>query len=31
VVDPASGLITEVRDYLDFTTYRERLTAASGS
>jgi limonene-1,2-epoxide hydrolase len=29
-VDPASGLITEVRDYVDFNTYRERLAAASG-
>jgi limonene-1,2-epoxide hydrolase len=31
VVDPASGLITEVRDYLDFATYRDRLAAAGGS
>ena len=31
VVDPESGLITEVRDYVDFATYRERLGAATGA
>lgn len=31
VVDPDSGLISEVRDYVDFATYRERLAAASGT
>jgi limonene-1,2-epoxide hydrolase len=25
VVDPAQGLISEVRDYLDFATYKERM------
>jgi limonene-1,2-epoxide hydrolase len=28
-VDPATGLITSVRDYLDLGTYRERLRAAT--
>jgi limonene-1,2-epoxide hydrolase len=31
VVDPESGLIAEVRDYVDFATYRERLAAATGA
>lgn len=31
VVDPGRGLITEVRDYVDFATYRERLAAATGA
>ena len=31
VVAPEHGLITEVRDYVDFATYRERLAAASGA
>ena len=31
VVDPEQGLISEVRDYVDFATYRERLAAATGA